>query len=400
MKKSLELIFSEENLLDYGRACLDVAINLSGRNLDTLLIPSRGAFPIFLGAISAIKFLKDDWEDFKDLYNRLNPIIPINGWLGQYLKENPENKEYPFNILFTPFTADLNILDKRIDNTKMTELVRDYWSKVTSSFFLSKEERKENPYFKSFSNIILKFIEKREDLALKYENFPKAKDMALIDTVISGRASSTILDCMNNLGIRPHSILVVDDNGKKLKNPFKQKLERRMYEDSVKLINTNRIVSEDEGAALEGVVALVYPTLMVDSLRLRYKNDNFFFGAGSWHYPPLYNSIYSNNFKLFIKAIESAVFVNVSGKYCQKEKEKNPEECFIESRIKLLENMEKYNFLNKKDCCVEPFNLNLGLRVIDPYETGSHVLHIPFDGDSNEKIIQELISTIPDIKYH
>lgn len=400
MKKSLELIFSEENLLDYGRACLDVALDLSGRDLDTLLIPSRGAFPIFLGAISAIKFLKKDYKDFEDLYNKLNPIINVNGWLQEYLQGNKKNRDYPINILFSPFTADLNILDKRVDNIEMTELVRNYWSKVTKSFFLSPEERKKNPYFKSFADIILRFIEKREDLAVKYENFPVSKNMGLIDTVISGRASSTILDCFERIEVEPYSILVVDDNGKKLKTPFKQKLEKRNYDRDVKLIYTSRLVSEDEGACLEGVVALVYPTIMVDSFTLKYENETFFLGAGSWHYPPLSGSIYSNNFRLFMNTIRDAVEVNVSGKYCKRRKRYDPEESFLNSRRAFLENMEKFNFLGMKDSSVSPFNLNPSLNVINPYETGSHVLHVPFDKDSNERIIQKIVSSIPCVKFY
>ncbi|MEK6914462.1 MAG: hypothetical protein AABW83_02315 [Nanoarchaeota archaeon] len=400
MKKSLELIFSEENLLDYGRACLEVALDLSGRDFDTLLIPSRGAFPIFLGAISAIKFLKEDYGDFKDLYNKLNPVIDVNGILEEYLKGSKKDKEHPINILFSPFTADLNIRDKNVDNTKMTEFVRDYWAKVTAAFFSQNDKRMENHYFRSFTDIILRFMEKREDLAVKYENFPIAKDLVLIDTVISGRASSTILDCFDKIGIKPYSILVVDENGSKLKVPFKQKLMRRVYNESAKLISTNRIVSEDEGACLEGVVALIYPTIMIDSFRLKHNEEDFFIGAGSWHYPPLSDSIYSDNFRLFMNTIRDAVEVNVSRGYCEKREGRNPEEIFLKSRRIFLENMEKYNFMGIKDNSVTSFNLNHSLNVISPYETGSHVLHVPFDETSNESIFQEILSKIPNTKLY
>ena len=158
MKASLETIFSDEHLLDYGRACVDVSLDIGSRDIDTLLIPSRGAFPIFLGAVSALKYIGREYEEYEIWRNRLNPIISINGELNDYVPKPNIPQEEHINILFCPFTADLNIIGRSVDNTEMTRLVRDYWSKVTASFFLPPVERKHDAYFKSFSDVVLGFI--------------------------------------------------------------------------------------------------------------------------------------------------------------------------------------------------------------------------------------------------
>ena len=398
MKKSLDNIFSEDNLLDYGRACLDVAIALSGRDIGALLIPSRGAFPIFLGAISALKYLGREHEDFKETYQRLNPVIPVNGWLDRDLPQKDREKDLSnLNILFAPFTADLNI--PQVDNLEMIRLVRDYWSKVTSSFFLPVDERGRDPHFRSFTNVILEFIEGRKELADVYRNFPQIKKMGLIDTVISGRASSNILESLDSLEIEPHSILVVDSSMEKLRTPFKQNLLRRKYEGKAQLIPTRRIVSEDEGAALEGVIALVYPSLMIRSLDLEYQGKDFFFGAGSWHYPSITEAEYSKNFGLFLDVIKDTVAINTIGHFCERKTGEEPERDFENSRRSFLENMAQHNFLRKRDESVDVFNLNPALRANKPYETGSHVLHVPFDENSTNTVMAELMSVVPQVSY-
>lgn len=397
--KSLDLIFSEENLLDYGRACVDAALDLSGRDIETLLIPSRGAFPIFLGVISALKYLGKEYDDPKETYQRLKPIIPVNGWLDKYLsKEDRRDDLPPLNILFTPFTADLKIEQEGIDNLEIIRGVREYWSKVTASFFLAPEKRKKDPYFKSFIEVVLKYVENRAELAAKYESFPEVKKLGLIDTVISGRASATIIESMDKLNLNPYSILIVDEEGRKLRTPFKQILESKVYADKANMIKTKRIVSEDEGAALEGVIALVYPSLMIRSLDLRVDGKNFLFGAGSWHYPSPSDQKYSYNFALFMKTIDIAVMLN-SLEYLDLKSKDSYRERFDSARKTFLDYMDSHNFLKIKDDSVEPFNLNPDLTVQKPYETSAHVLHIPFNRLSTERVIEVLATKALGLEY-
>ena len=403
MKESLERIFSEENLLDYGRACVDVALDLSGRNIDTLLIPSRGAFPIFLGVVCALRSIGKEYDDVNDAYRRLNPIIPVNGWLEKYLRAEDRNYELPsMNILFTPFTADLKISEGGIDSLEVIRGVRDYWAKVTRAFFMSPEERKEDPYFRSFTEVVLKYIENRPDLARRYESFPQVKNLGLIDTVISGRASATIIESMDEIGLNPYSILIVDDEGKKLRTPFKQTLDARVYAypSRANMVKTKRIVSEDEGAALEGVIALVYPSLMIRSLDLRHENRNFLFGAGSWHYPSVTEGIYSQNFGLFMKAIEKAVEINCADYLTEYDNAKECKQQFDTAREVFLEFMDKHNLLRTRENSVTPFNLNPDLIVKGAYETSSHVLHVPFDRLSTERVTEVLATKALRIPYH
>ena len=103
--------------------------------------------------------------------------------------------------MLIPFTADLHLEGKvsGIDQNSCVDYTRNYWSQVTSNFMKEPEERKKDPYFVFFTDYILRKLEKREEDARFYENFPKLNNLVMIDTVISGKASSTILRVLDSL---------------------------------------------------------------------------------------------------------------------------------------------------------------------------------------------------------
>ena len=53
-----------------------------------------------------------------------------------------------------------------------------------------------------------------------YENFPKCGRMIYLDTVISGRASYTILMGFREVGYMPYSILMIERYGVKLNSRY------------------------------------------------------------------------------------------------------------------------------------------------------------------------------------
>ena len=75
---SLEEIFSTENILAYSGVCLDLAVeipetrSLPGKDFDTLVIPSRGAVPFFLGMAYGLNKLSENFGGvYQDFYQNL-----------------------------------------------------------------------------------------------------------------------------------------------------------------------------------------------------------------------------------------------------------------------------------------------------------------------------------------
>ena len=110
---TLEEIFNEETMLAYSNACLDLAIDIPEKRkkhgFDTLVIPSRGAVPFFLGMVHALENLKNYGDEYEDFHRNLGvqpmltPLLPENSTISNSVR----GKKY--RVLLVPFTADLNI---------------------------------------------------------------------------------------------------------------------------------------------------------------------------------------------------------------------------------------------------------------------------------------------------
>ncbi len=408
----LEHIFSESNMTEYAGACLDLAMKIpEQKGFDTLLIPSRGAVPFFLGMAYALK--KFDWSDdhrrFREelgIHSLIEPLLPKDCGLKVGASKGK------IKTLLIPFTADLNIKSK--NEQEMIEITREtryYWSRVATSFMKEPRIREKDPYFASFVDGILKNIEGRKKLISSYCRFPRVKNFAIIDTVISGRASNDILKAFDkiaethNNGIEgiinaseempvPYAFLVVDEGGRKLRRKFLTYINRKKAVGQVKTYPINRIVSEDEGASLEGVAAVVYPGLMESSKDLvRYVNDHtepFFIGAGSWHIVP--NDNYLNNFARFM----DLVYSSIDFKYAKDfgDGMGRAKEIFEEKRKEFVKYAKKQKILARHDCDPAILNLNPNYAIDRFYETRSHVLHIDFDGQATQDIISEIIRSV------
>ncbi|MCK4521245.1 MAG: hypothetical protein KAU20_01635 [Nanoarchaeota archaeon] len=382
---SIEDIFSEENLREYGGTCINIAMNIDEReeSIDTLLIPSRGAVPIFLGVLYSLNRM----DYAADLYKKIR-VQKMIGTLSHIKGIDPNEKDV-INVLLFPFTADLN-MDKyskrmgvKADNDEFTNKTRDYWAHVTSALFLGKKERKKDPYFDSFINLILREIEGRDELATFYENFPQITNMSMIDTVISGRASATILKSFDkiaknkgNPNISPYAHLVVDANKKRLKKPYERFLEERKDWGKAKLYGMPNIVSEDKGASLEGVTAVVYPSIMDSSKNLRFNDQEFFIGAGSWY--PVDGLRYQDHFNMFMDTIKSAIdtfFIDTEDENDEEKKSKR----FEEKRNELTGLLKEEGILDKNKWIKDEYNIfkvNPKMAFLDNiYKTGSQVLH-------------------------
>ncbi|MEM4270862.1 MAG: hypothetical protein QXO70_02075, partial [Candidatus Pacearchaeota archaeon] len=202
---TLERIFSEENMLAYSNACLELALDMpelrETKGFDTLVIPSRGAVPLFLGMVYALEKLRDCSEVHKEFYENLGVQPMLTPLLPECSKIANSVVGKDFRVLIIPFTADLNIekFDSETSNDEYTRKTREYWANVSAAFFKSQNNRNQDPYFRSFVDVILRDIECRDYLAKIYEVFPQIKSFAILDTVVSGRASNDILKAFDSI---------------------------------------------------------------------------------------------------------------------------------------------------------------------------------------------------------
>ena len=411
MTNTLETIFSEDNMLAYSKACLDLAVEIPDfhkkKPFDTLVIPSRGAVPFFLGILYALDRMSEEWEgEFKEFYEALGvqpmlaPLLPPDSRVSNTTHGKKAR------VLLIPFTADLNVekFDPTQNNEEYTSSTRIYWANVTASFFKPSEERKNSPYFRSFADVVLRELEGRNYLAEIYEAFPKIGRFAMIDTVISGRASNDILKAFDLLAqverndeLMPWTFLIVDENGRKLRQDFALYLERKRMTGQVSMYKIPRIVSEDEGASLLGVSAVMYPSIMRSSKGLALASGlDFFVGAGSWYLGSDLEteSGCQENFKRFMDLVYSGVEVeysrNLSGTSTDGGLGK-----FREKRTDFVRYAQ-----SRKIFAGEPnvaaLKLDRRFAVSSPYTTSSQVLHVPFSERATQRVIGKL-KDIPEV---
>jgi len=198
--------------------------------------------------------------------------------------------------------------------------------------------------------------------------------MLIIDTVISGRASWTILDELEKSGrfissgqINP--VLVVDEDGKKLKKPFRRFVDQRPA-DSIKV---SRILTEDRGAAFEGVAAFVYPGLIV-----KFGEEHGIYPLfGSWHDVPSFcRERYLGILNKFFDVINSII----SGE---------SEEIVSEKRNIFCGELVKSGVLKEEESLSwEKFGIKFPIDSIR--ETSSHVIQLYF----SDKVTNQIISDV------
>jgi len=210
------MLMRPDDLLSFSSGCFEVAkalIGLAGQGYDCLLIPCRGAFPVLAGAIESLKTVEGGTKLLERFYAPYShPAF-----------EEVHRKRGDFKLLILPFTAHVKLLEEykqrygfQVHIDEVEKSIRLWAVRLALSFLKDVDERNEDPYFRLYMRILSMIGEDR--LIKLYENFPKCNRMIYLDTVISGRASHTILTGFREAGYAPYSILMVDRYGAKL-NP-------------------------------------------------------------------------------------------------------------------------------------------------------------------------------------
>lgn len=414
--------FTDDNLISYAKACREIAWDMPRYDFDTLLIPSRGAVPIFIGITYALKYLGKENKVHKDLLDRMTAPLTIRKGIIPLARDRPIT-ENDINILPYPLTADISIdrYEKRASNDFYSEEIRKSNVKVIKNFFKEPHERIKDPHFKFFSDVLNK-IENRGDLASDYaDNYPKIKNLAMIDTVISGRAVATILNALGEEGIYPQTFLVVDNSGEKVRKDFQDQLgykkddktdEHFLYQKrlgrtvkteinidrrKIKPYDVNRIMTEDTGCALQGVSATLYPSLIVEGSRKLFPQLKSGVAAGSWYAIPKER----NHKKIlyhFLQTLKAAVNFECADHFRESFESVIERERVLENKRKtLVELLDKIELpeINEDNLCTYYPHYNISnIEKGGVYESGAQVLHIAFTKNFTDYFIDSFNNSI------
>jgi len=245
----------------FSSGCRETAkelIKLGNQGYDCLLIPCRGAFPVLIGAIEALKLI----DYGRSLLERLFAPYPY-----PILREF-HRRSGNFKLLILPFTAHVKIpndyrreydFKESIDSVEAD--IRLWATKLALSFLKEPSERSKDEHFYFYMKLLN--LTGQHEFEEVYRNFPKCNKLIYLDTVISGLASHTILKGFKDNGYNPYTILVVDDYGAKLKPEYTWFFRNLEVNGLARKILVSKIITEDTNSALLGVSATVYPTIIM-----------------------------------------------------------------------------------------------------------------------------------------
>ncbi len=390
---------TQDNFLDLALGCIEAVETIKeayDSGYDSLILPSRGACPIYNGSAKVLYELAKVDNNYERFYE--NITVP------PFLRRHPQKgkaKDRKFQVIPYPLTADVhideNILKKYgVTLDEVTDSIRRYGAKVISTFMDEPHIRSKNEEF-SFLYFLLNEVEKRHDVAEYYRNLERIKKPVILDTAISGRAITTITEAFDNLGVDYHTIVIADRNGRRMRDPYKTELEKKEREGKATIIPVERIISEDRGAAFLGVIGVIYPDLAL--LGSYYTGKEL--GAVSWHM--IYDSNHRGNsgnaskrfaqyrevYKNYQKTISDGIKVLTRPTENTGPKTRKREEIMNKRIERIASLIDKYKVLDSPDPYLDPEVFAPKLQVEECYETSSHVIHIIFPRYVNESLIRE-----------
>lgn len=385
---SVELELQDKlNVVSYARAIYHAAktvVQKAEEGYDGIINPSRGANPIAHGIFSTIRYMAQNNG---------------NNYAAKRLAERMyfttgDNSNHSFPIVPVPLTADIRMDDGDLKHLGLTvedviDKMRYFGADVMKAFSYDPEIRQKDRNFRLltwlFSN-----IERRYDVRRFYAELPPVKKPIFIDTAISGRASSTILNGLDLNGFHVYPIVFGDgfteekEDGR-LRKSYKEYLKRRMRLGELQLIEMRRIMTEDQGAALLGVYASFYPQILMAALEMGLPHAS----AVTWYDVSqdgrrTFNLPYRETFRSFTDLMERAtqMIYSIEVELGDESVELNDKEMLellpqdqLNRKIRnVVETIEKYHVPKIE----EPSTIqeNFQLPIARAFETRSHVVHI------------------------
>ena len=252
-------IFTVDNILEYANAGFHLSEYLRTLFLegyDSIVIPSRGALPIF--KIAYIEWL-----------NRVRNLPTLDDSVQEMVQVTISPIIRP---LILPFSSDPT------GNQNSSE-IRRYWTKVLSAVV---RRAGRDPYL-LFYRFVVENLAKKPWSSVTPRRLPSAK-FIFIDTVISGRAIVEIMDAFEEEGLdQCYFILLLDQNGHGLKDKYRAKIERLEATNRCTTVTVKSLWTEDRGPAVSGVWSTVYPEV-AQRLRETHPWAKAAYGAGSFYH--------------------------------------------------------------------------------------------------------------------
>ncbi|CAM2923768.1 hypothetical protein SAMN05444143_10795 [Flavobacterium succinicans] len=372
MNEHLKELLTPENVLSYSNACYkvcEILIELKDENYKRLIIPSRGAYPFYNGALTSINFLTDSRSE------RMNFNLHFDLWL-------------------LPYTSDWGQADIKTNS----KAVRKFWSKI-----LADSIRKESTPYTFFYNKLVDLIGSRLTINttdLKVDKYYKNNNIdnekfIFIDTAISGKAICDIIESFYEFNLTDFFIIMITDcDGNKLKPEYKKIIEKEKQLNRLIQINVKNIYSEDASPLLNtGISSIVFPSLIerayneIDEFK-----KNQFVGAGLWfidsvsHLKELNPKI--NGVRGILATLNYRGLSNIFGKEDIWFEESTKDE--VENMIKRLGNFNLLDGSSTKELIYDRISSRKTKFEEDVDVSSSHIIRINLHQD----IITELIKPI------
>ncbi|MDO8498166.1 MAG: hypothetical protein Q7S44_00005 [bacterium] len=325
-----ETDFSHESFRKYVEGCTEVALGLHSvvENIrakgkkPVILIPSRGAVPIFLLAHQALKgldpnhFLLD--PNKVDYYpSGIFELLSRNSIAqSAFSKSLGGDSGGPgADVILYPFTADISLETK--GEEWLARRLRESCAKAFCELVFKGNEYPEDLAWYYF--LMGKMREDPQDppslrpknIVSDLKNYKKGDgaEIVLIDTVISGRAARDIVSSFAALNCKVTPILAVDTRGgSRFQASKKAEIEATMeweYIGEQTPFKEFPLITEDKGAALLGVSAINFGNFnqpgFFRSADKRFKND-FLPQSCVWDLPP--NALRSFYLDLFYNFLD------------------------------------------------------------------------------------------------
>ncbi|MBB3804271.1 hypothetical protein FHR51_000382 [Xanthomonas arboricola] len=228
---------SLQHVKSYVEAAIDLyetLVVLEDQGYEAAVFPSRGTTP----------FKDLTWIVHRsDLVERRGPTR----W------QHDLNKPFGRRTITLPFTADAP--KSTVDGSAQ---IRDYWVRVLRAILEQDSASAELRYYQYCTEVLFGF-ERVRGLPLNRVG----KRFVFVDTVVSGQAVCEIVSSFKAHGLEDfYLVLLVDENGRKLKPHYRKVIEDLARRGKAKLIYVDLLFTEDEGPAFTSTWCLSAPQLV------------------------------------------------------------------------------------------------------------------------------------------
>lgn len=255
-------LVTPSNVLAYASAGIAVARTaqrLRARGYASMIIPSRGAVPVMDVARSYYRSI---------LWPHISRADRAD--IGSVTRIGPLTLTFQ-----APFTADAG--EMGVANLD-TSHIRTFWARVVAAIARGDLN---NPNYRLYRFVRDEVCKVGHHDSL--ERRIRGERFIFIDTVVSGQAVSEIVEAFDAEGLdQIHYILMLDENGERMKPQFAWRLRQLEAQGRATLIQVPVLFTEDQGPAVSGVWSVVVPRLM-DLARTESVFSDGVVGAGLYY---------------------------------------------------------------------------------------------------------------------